>query len=289
MEIKQLEYFVESMRSNSFTRAADTLYITQQGISKSIKRLEDELGVPLFTRSASAIVPTQFAEVFLPHAMEIIGGYKSGIGAIDEIRNQRSLELRIGISPGLVNLLTSGTLTEFMSDNPTTIFSLSEFSDDALDKAIENDLVDIGLCILPVDESKMTIHHIRQEPTCYMVSEQHRLAGRESISLSDLKDELFMGFGTRNKGHVVLEEKCREFGFKPKMGIQTQDVHMIEDLCRANMGISFFVGKSNTVIPGIRIIPDASGDWYYKMAITTKKGRPLSNEIKGLIAILKGI
>lgn len=288
MEIRQLEYFVEVMRSNSFTKAADSLYITQQGISKSVKRLEQELGVPLFSRSASAIVPTKFAEVFLPYAIDMIGKHKGSLEAIDKVRKQRNTELRIGVSPGLVNLLTSGALSEFMGKNRSVIISLSEFSDEALDKAIENDLVDIGLCILPVDESKLVIHHIRQERTCYMLSEQHPLANRETISLADLKDELFIGFGTKNKGHIVFEEKCEEFGFKPKMGIQTQDVHMIEELCRTNMGISFFVGEKNTVIPGVKIIPDASGDWYYRMAVTTKKGKPLTEETVEIISVLKG-
>lgn len=287
MDIKQLEYFVEAMRSNSFTKAADTLYITQQGISKSIKRLEDELNAPLFTRSASAIVPTQYAEAFLPFAVEMIGSYKNGLAALNELRNSGDTELRIGVSPGLVNVLSSGALTEYLRKNPTVSVTLSEFSDDVLDKSIENDLIDIGLCITPVDESKFFIHHVKKSPTCYMLSDTHKLADKKELSLEDLKHELFMGFGTKNKGHHILIDRCAEFGFKPKLGIQTQDTHMIEHLVRKNMGVGFFVGDPNTEIPGIKIIPDSSGDWYYGMAVVTKKGKRLNNEMLKLINVLK--
>jgi len=287
MDIKQLEHFVEAVKTRSFTQAAATMYITQQGMSKSIKRLEQELGVVLFDRSASAIEPTKYAEAFLPYALEMLNSYKNSLAVIDDIRSQSKRELRIGVAPGVVNMLSAGILTAFITDNPAIDVVLNEYSDAVLDKAVENNMVDVGLCIMPVDEDKLTIHHIRQEPTCYMMSEQHPLAGESALSIYDLKNEVLIGFGTVNKGHSILEQRCAQFGFKPKLGIQTQDSHMIEDLCRRNMGVGFYVGPRDAEIPGVRIIPDAGGDWFYRVCVTTSKGRPLTNAMRKFINAMK--
>ena len=287
MDIKQLEHFIETMRTRSFTQAAASMFITQQGISKSIRRMEGELDVPLFSRSSTAIVPTKYAENLLPYALDIVTSYKNGLAVIDDLRSQSKRELRIAVSPGVMNMLSSGLFTNFITQNPSIDVVLHEYPDNVLDKALENNLVDVGLCIMPVNEEKLTVHHIRREPTRYILCDKHPLASREKISIADLKDELLIGFGSANKGHSVLEEQCARYGFKPKIGIQTQDMHMIEELCRKNMGIGFYVGPGDTQIPGVKIIPDAGGDWFYSMGVVTNKGHPLTEPIKKFISAMK--
>lgn len=286
MDIRQLEYFIETAKTKSFTRAAENMYISQQGISKSIKRLEEELGTPLFRRTSTAVVTTLAAEMFLPAAMEIVGAYRNGLAAIEEMRKQSMSRLQIGFSPGISNTRSSNLISDFISINSPLDVVLTEFPDSVLDKALENDLIDIGICIMPIDENKITIHHIRHEPTRYMLSDKHPLAQRDRLSLWDLKDEYFIGFGKENKGHVVLENRCAEFGFKPKTGIFTQDKHVIEDLCRKKLGVGFYMGEVDAEIPGIKIIQDAD-NWFCDICIATRKGRVLTPTMKHFISAMK--
>ena len=61
MELRQIQYFIQLFKDRNITKASKHLFISQQGLSKSINRLEDELGFPLFKRSASGVTPTREA------------------------------------------------------------------------------------------------------------------------------------------------------------------------------------------------------------------------------------
>lgn len=76
MDFRQLENFIEVSRQMSFTKAAKNLYISQQGISKSIKSLEEELGILLFYRTSSSIVLTEYGSCLLTYAQNMDILYK---------------------------------------------------------------------------------------------------------------------------------------------------------------------------------------------------------------------
>ena len=68
MNQKQLQYFVTVYQTQNIKTAADTLYVSRQGVSKVIRLLEEELGQPLFIRSIKGVIPTDYATTLLPHA-----------------------------------------------------------------------------------------------------------------------------------------------------------------------------------------------------------------------------
>lgn len=287
MDIRQIEYFVEVCRCMSFTKAAENLYISQQGMSQSIKRLESELGIRLFNRTTSSLELTQYAQCFLPYAKELMRNYRLARGKLISLQRINAGQLRVGIAHGLVNIMPANLFAEYSRDNPELTVSLSEYSDFELDNALAESKVDIALCVMPVDESVITPHHVHHENTYYMLSEKHRLANLKYLNLPELKDELFMGFGPDNKGHFVFAERCRRAGFEPKFGTVSQDMNLIEEMCRNNMGIAFYVGDPDKHIPGIRIIPDQNMDWPYETAVCTNRGETVSKAANRFIEIMK--
>lgn len=287
MDIRHMEYFVEVCRCMSFTKAAANLYISQQGISKSMKRLEDELGVQLFRRSTSSIELTEYAECLLPFAKEIVRNWHMTVNSLDTLKSASNGVLRVGIAHGLVNLLPSAILREFSCKGENISISLTEHSDYELDNVLLAGGVDVALCVLPVDEGRIAIHHVHHDNTFYMVGENHPLAERKSLDLTELHDEVFMGFGVNNKGHAVFIERCRKAGFEPHFGTMSQDMNMIMNLCRSGLGIGFYVGDPERNIDGIRIIPDVSWEWAYDIGVCTLRNTQISGSVKKFINALK--
>lgn len=287
MDIRQIEYFIEVCRCMSFTRAAENLYISQQGMSQSIKRLEGELGVKLFNRTTSSLELTQYAECFLPYAKELIRNYNMARGELISLQSINAGQLRVGIAHGLVNIMPSQLFAEYSRSNPELTVSLSEYSDFELDRALLDRKVDVAFCIMPVDMSAIAVHHVHRENTYYMLGESHRLAGRRYLDLPELKGELFMGFGVDNKGHFVFSERCRRAGFEPRFGMVSQDMNLIEEMCRNSMSIGFYVGDPGKQIPGIKIIPDKNESWPYDIAICTNKDEAASKAVKKFIDAMK--
>ena len=87
MNQKQLQYFVTVYQTQNIKTAADTLYVSRQGVSKVIRLLEEELGQPLFIRSIKGVIPTDYATTLLPHAKSLLEKY-------DAIRSLRTLVFR---------------------------------------------------------------------------------------------------------------------------------------------------------------------------------------------------
>lgn len=276
MDFRQLENFIEVSRQMSFTKAAKNLYISQQGISKSIKSLEEELGILLFYRTSSSIVLTEYGSCLLTYAQNMDILYKKAIDDIEHIKKHNKNELRIGIPHGLVNILPAEILTDYNHSHQGVSVRISEYSDFSLDEALLAGQIDIGFCIAPVTENGFAVHYVHHSQTYYMISQKHPLAGEKSIELRSLKNELFIGFGENNKGHDVLVERCRKAGFTPQMGMQTQDMQLIEEMCRQGMGVGFYVGDATATLPGLRIIPDSEADWSYDVCLTTIAGRQLN-------------
>ena len=79
MDFRQLETFVEVCEQMSFTKAASNLYISQQGVSKSIKTLEDELGVSLFLRMNSSISLTNYGVILQRYAEDLVNNYTKSL------------------------------------------------------------------------------------------------------------------------------------------------------------------------------------------------------------------
>lgn len=287
MDFRQLENFIEVAEHMSFTRAASTLYISQQGVSKSIRALEGELGVPLFYRTSSSISLTNYGVILLEMAKKMDKMYSDTLEMLSaEKRNNRS-KIRIGICNGAVNYLPFNLLAEFSAEHPGTELDIEEGDDYAVDRMLLDGTIDIGFCTEPIDEEKLIVHHSKVNTVYFMLGENHPLANEESIDLRQMKDSNFITFGTDNKGHMNFIERCHKAGFSPKIGIVTKDMSLIKDMIRRDMGVGIYVGKPETEIPGIRLIPDKLHGWEFKTHICTSTAHGMNSEEDALLKILK--
>lgn len=277
MELRQLENFIEVCRQMSITKAANNMYITQQGMSKSIRSLETELGVPLFTRTANSLIPTEYGRILLKYAEQIDALYLQILYEISSTKSSGNANIRIGIPHGLVNVMPRNCFLKFMENHPNISLSMEEYDDETLDEAVRDGAVDIGFCIEPVPRAGITVHAVQTYKTFYMLSESHPLAGEECIDLRLLKDENFIGFGEGNKGHKQLAERCLRAGFTAKIGIRSNDMELIRQMCRLGLGIGFFVGDADAELPGLKIVPDKVPNWNYTICLCTSSSKSLSD------------
>lgn len=101
MDFRQLETFVEVCEQMSFTKAASNLYISQQGVSKSIKTLEDELGVSLFLRTNSSISLTNYGVILQRYAEDFVNNYTKVLTEINTEKNRIEMVSRSASRTGL--------------------------------------------------------------------------------------------------------------------------------------------------------------------------------------------
>jgi LysR family cyn operon transcriptional activator len=94
MDIQQLRYYLTLADSNSFAKAADNLFISRQGLSKSITILEKELGMPLFYRTSTGVELTESGEIFHAHALRIMDEYQAALNTIQNLNTVKGQHIQ---------------------------------------------------------------------------------------------------------------------------------------------------------------------------------------------------
>ena len=234
MDFRQLETFVEVCEQMSFTKAASNLYISQQGVSKSIKTLEDELGVSLFLRTNSSISLTNYGVILQRYAEDLVNNYTNGIA----------------------NYFPAEIFETYLKSHPNVRISIREYADTEVDEALVRGDIDIGFCVVPVDKEKLNIQHTHNMNLYFMLSEAHPLAGEASLDLRQLKNDSFIAMGDEGKGRTSFLERCRKAGFFPNINVTVADTELMMELCRKNLGIGVYAGERPLELPGLRIVPD---------------------------------
>ncbi|MFJ5274512.1 LysR family transcriptional regulator [Streptomyces sp. NPDC088358] len=189
MELRQLEYAVAVAEELHFGRAAARMHVTQQSVSEQIRRLERELGAPLFTRTSRRVTVTAVGEAFLPEARSAIAAVRHAVDAGRRAATGMVDELRLGyaedLGPRLFQLAVPPLLARFpavqLAPRPmTTPAQLSGLSDRRLD---------LGFCWTAQYPPDLDSLLVAREPLVVALAAGHPLAASESIDPAQLSHQ----------------------------------------------------------------------------------------------------
>src|SRR3954469_5757037 len=126
VELRHLRYFSAVAAHGSFNRAANNLHLTQPALSRQVKDLEDELGVPLFLRGTNAVTLTEAGELFYEEARDLLARADQ---AIQRVRGEaRSETLRVGYGPSLTSGIMPRAIERFQAEVPRVRIELEDLS-----------------------------------------------------------------------------------------------------------------------------------------------------------------
>lgn len=147
----QLKCYITVCRYMSFTKAANQLLITQQGISKIISRMEEELDVPLFVRQNMKLELTDYGKLFLNSAIGILREYNSVTEQLAQMREQNVASLNIYLPTGMMHVFPLDAFSRFRDSYPEINLNLQQASDIECENALVSGKADVAFCAMPVD------------------------------------------------------------------------------------------------------------------------------------------
>lgn len=150
MDLRSLRYFVETVRLNSFTQAAETLHVTQSTISKMVRHLEEEVGAPLLIRDGRKLTLTDTGAIVYARGQEMLASMAE---MTLELRDTQALQrgsLTVGIPP-MINLLFTPVLKAFRQRHPAIALTLREDTGQAIERQVAAGELEIGMTVLPAD------------------------------------------------------------------------------------------------------------------------------------------
>ncbi|MCD9145958.1 LysR substrate-binding domain-containing protein [Streptomyces albireticuli] len=184
---RRLRCFLALAEELSFTRAAVRVGLAQQALSLQIRKLEEGLGVRLFERTTRQVSLTAAGAALLPEARRVVGAWERALAVLDECRRE-AVTLRLGFVAGAALELTGPILDEFAHRRPEVSLVQREFHRDDPSAGLGRGLVDVAFVRPPFGTAGLCLRELLVEPRVAGLRASHPLAGRESLSVRDLRD-----------------------------------------------------------------------------------------------------
>lgn len=283
MEVKQLKYFMQVCEDGSFSKASKNLYITQQGLSKAIRNLEEEINASLFYRVGNGSTLTEYGEYLKNESTYIIKELDRISDGIKKIANGNEGKIKIGASFGVISSISYDIITEFQSIYPNIELDIREYPDLKCEEAVLKGEVDLGFTIADVDKNLFNSKIIKTEKLCALVNEKNPLSKNTEIDFQNLKNEKIISINKEFKLYHNFVNKCIEHGFKPDIVLTTQEMILVHNLSRLNKGIGISVYFFMNDIANVKVIPFKDPSFSWQICLITKKERFMPNITKRFI------
>ncbi|KRF02336.1 LysR family transcriptional regulator [Paenibacillus sp. Soil766] len=273
MELLQLQYFITVARLEHMTEAAQSLHVTQSSLSKTIQRLEEDLGVPLFDRIGRKLRLNEFGSSFLRRAERALFELEQGKQELSDLSSPEhgTLELAVTAASTLPNILRA-----FRKRRPHLQFHVQMLSTQEMVTLLHRGEVDFCLSSPPVQGGDIACQIVYKDLILVAVPLGHRLAGRISVSLSELRNESFVGvtkgFGTRD----LVDAMCHSVGFVPKYVYEGNEPARLSALVEAEIGIAFLPSSARNSREQIAYLQIEDHELAREIALLWHKSRYIS-------------
>src|SRR5262249_17308607 len=178
MELMQLEMFVAMVEEGSFRKAADRVFLTQPALTMAIRKLEHELGAPLFDRSnRSDYVLTDSGEVLYQHAKRLLNRRDEAVAAHGQLHTFQTRRSRFGASESKSLYLLPRIILEFREQYPKIKIEVSRQLSARLPYELHQRNLDFAILSFLPDETDLEATPIMRDELVFIVSPRHRLAG----------------------------------------------------------------------------------------------------------------
>ena len=269
MNLRTLRAFVEVVRQGGFSQAAEVVALTQSTVSKAVKTLEDELGMPLLNRLGHRNELTAAGEIAYRRALVMLAERTNLMAEINDLRGLQRGVLRIGLPPVGCGVLFAAMFATYRSRYPGIDIELTEYGSKRLRECLEAGEVDLAALLLPVDEG-FDYQPVRNEPLIAVLPIGHPLAQRERIDFTDLADSPFILFEAGFALNAKILSACERKGVTPKVTARSGQIDFIVDLVTAGLGVAFLprMLAHKHQHPGIALIPldEPHTDWHIALA-----------------------
>ena len=238
MEFRQLEHFLAVVRNGSFTAAAREVHVVQSALSSSVRKLESELGAPLFERTTRRVMLTEAGRALLPVAHRIAADVEAARGEVSAVAGLSSGRVAIGTVQTLTVIDLPAELGRFRRRHPGVRIHVRDGLVPDLARAVADGELDLAFIAVngPFPEALVSFGHWQQR-LVLLTYPGHRLAHRRRIRLAECDDEPFVDFtGSGLQG--MIARRFADAGVRRNRVCEATHFPLVVDLVAAGLGIS---------------------------------------------------
>ncbi|MGP4084942.1 LysR family transcriptional regulator [Streptomyces sp. KR55] len=238
MDLQALRWFQAVADGETVTETARRANITQPVVTRTLARLEKEVGAPLLRRSGRRLYPTAAGRLFKEYADTVLARWDDGLRAVSEFVEPDTGMVPLGFMHTFGTWLVPELISGYLQVHPGARFDLRQDADPALIDTLRSGAVDLAVTAPAPAVPGLHWRWLLTEPLLLAVPPGHRLAGRRRVRLTEVADEPFVVLRTGMGLRTIVEEACREAGFAPRIAFEGDEVATLRGLVGAGLGVS---------------------------------------------------
>lgn len=237
MDLRHLRYFLAVAEELHFGHAAERLHMAQPPLSQQIRRLEEEIGYPLFLRTSRSVKLTPAGKALVDRARRTLHKVDEDLEAVRSVARGEVGVLKVGFVGSAMLTRLPAILGKYRRLYSRVQLHLNEFHTSHLIEALRDGSADVALARDAGSAEDLHVEHAFMEHFIAIVPKRHPLAGLRSVPISSLKNEPFVFF-PRAAGSYAWENTIRLCGFHPNIVQEAPQWLTVVRLVGAGLGVT---------------------------------------------------
>lgn len=293
MNLRDLRYLVALADLKHFGRAAEASFVSQPTLSTQIKKLEEELGVPLIERNPRNVLLTDVGEAVVARARLMLREADEIKNIARRAKDPASGAVKIGIFPTLGPYLLPHVVPQIVAKFPKLELMLFEEKTEIILKKLHDGELDAGILALPIHDDTLHSEFLFEEPFVLAVPATHRMAKQKKVKLCDLAEERLL---LLDDGHCLRDqalEVCQIAGAVERSGFRATSLETLRHMVSANVGMTLLpalaVRPPAPATANVVLIPFADPQPHRRIAMVWRRTSALTVFLSELVQLFKNL
>ena len=261
LDVRRLKVLREVAARGSFSAAAEALSFTQSAVSQHVAALEREAGTKLVERNSRGVRMTEAGRALVGHADAILARIDDAEEELAAIAGLQGGRLRLACFQSAGATVVPRAVAIFHERHPKVEMGMVECEPEDARELLRSGEIDLALVydFEPIPSmlgGDLDLTHLIDDPYDVLLPAGHDLAGKRSLSLSDLAEEQWVASTLDAGCRQITERACEEAGYRPKVAFECDETLAIQALVAAGVGVSILPRLAlSTIHPGVAVLP----------------------------------
>ncbi|NVK19820.1 MAG: LysR family transcriptional regulator [Methylocystaceae bacterium] len=236
MDLKQLRIFLHVAETGSLSKAAQRLNVTQPALSRQIKMLEDDAGVPLFVRTGRGVILSEAGERMAPRARILAEEMERLKTDMTAFAGEISGEVRVGLPPSSGSVMAAPIVEKFHQKYPDVKLRITQLLSGAIHDNLLNGHLDIGILFEGNVSPVLRSERLWSEEMSFLIKPDDRWKGRTKIILEEALDEPFILPGPKHGLRDIIEKQAAKIDKPLKVVVEAESLMVHTELVCRGLG-----------------------------------------------------
>jgi LysR family hydrogen peroxide-inducible transcriptional activator len=293
MELHQLRYFLAVARFRSFTRAAEHAHVAQPSLSQQIRKLEHELGSPLFDRLGKTIRLTSLGERFQKHARRILEDLEGARREVDEMLGAGHGEVSVGVIPTLAPFVLPRVLSLCANSFPQIAVSIREELTESLLHYLSQGELDLALMGRPGKRKELITEPLFEDRMLLAVPLRHRLWRRRPsyVAFREVAKEPFLLLKDGHCFHEDVLRVCQRSRLNPNVVFEGGQLDTLVAMVAAGAGVTLLpeIARAHYRNAGVGLLEFQPPSPTRVIAVVRPRHKFLTSSAQAFIEVIKKV